>query len=275
MSGHSVVLTLFKSFNVTIVNHRLTILTLSFIIAANLTCFAQQFTLGLTGGVHTYKVSFHHAEEDTLFVPKAQLGYKFGGFIEFPLANNFSWAVEGYYSFKGRKVSNPAGTITNTAQYNFYEISVLLRKGYPLSVNENLRGAVFFNVGPNINYWAKGKGTLDSNVDLDYTVKFQDRADDITTNAISDANRWLFGLEIGAGIEARIYEVQFVNIELRYTYGHTYLGERNSSYIPVLGFDDSLRSNYRVLTLLIRYGIDLDLKNARKGKSTYKKAKGR
>lgn len=231
---------------------------------------AQQFSFGLAGGVHTYKVAFHNDEEKSLFDSKSKLGYKAGAFIEFPLENNFSWSTEAYYSKKGRKVTYYNGAATNNASYNFYEISVLLRKGYDLSVSENLRGEVFFNLGPNINYWINGKGQLDANVDLDYEVKFQEADNNIEVNSISGANRWLFGLEAGVGVETRIYDTQFFEVELRYTYGQTYLGDKDSSSIPILAFEDSLRSNYRVFSIILRYGVDIDLKNARKGKSTNK-----
>lgn len=243
------------------------------IIFSALTLNAQQFSLGLTGGVHTYKVAFHNEEEESMFDSKSKLGYKFGGFIEFPLENNFSWSTEAYFSKKGRKVSYYNGAITNNANYNFYEISVLLRKGYDLSVSENLKGEVFFNIGPNINYWSSGKGTLDANVDLEYEVKFQEPDGDVYVNSITDANRWLFGLEAGIGTEVRIYDTQFFEVEVRYTYGQTYLGGKDSSNIPILAFEDSLRSNYRVLSIILRYGVDIDLKNARKGKSTIKRKK--
>lgn len=243
------------------------------IIFSALTLNAQQFSLGLTGGVHTYKVAFHNEEEESMFDSKSKLGYKFGGFIEFPLENNFSWSTEAYFSKKGRRVSYYNGAITNNANYNFYEISVLLRKGYDLSVSENLKGEVFFNIGPNINYWSSGKGTLDANVDLEYEVKFQEPDGDVYVNSITDANRWLFGLEAGIGTEVRIYDTQFFEVEVRYTYGQTYLGGKDSSNIPILAFEDSLRSNYRVLSIILRYGVDIDLKNARKGKSTIKRKK--
>ncbi|MBL6444786.1 PorT family protein [Fulvivirga sp. 29W222] len=234
---------------------------------------AQKFSLGLAGGTHIYKVAFHHDEEESFFKSKNKLGYKLGGFIEFPLENNFSWSTEAYYSKKGRKVSYYNGAITNNADYNFYEISVLLRKGYDMAVSSKLKGELFFNIGPNVNYWSSGSGTIDANVDLDYEVKFQEPDGNVFVNSINDANRWLFGLEAGVGAEIRVYDTQFFEVELRYTYGQTYLGGKDSSTIPILAFEDSLRSNYRVLSMILRYGVDIDLKNARKGKSTIKRKK--
>ena len=234
---------------------------------------AQKFSFGPLVGVHAYKVAFHHDDEQNNFESKIKQGYRGGAYIEFPLENDFSWAAEGYYARKGRKVAYYGESIVNDAAYNFFEISVLLRKKYSLSIAEGIPGKLFFNVGPNINYWINGKGKLDSNVDLDYEVKFKESDGNIMVNAITDANRWLFGLEIGAGLETRVYDTQFFQFEFRFTYGQTYLGDKDSSEIPILAFQDSLRSNYRVLCFIVRYGLDVDLRNAKKGKSTLKKPK--
>ncbi|ELR70629.1 hypothetical protein C900_03610 [Fulvivirga imtechensis AK7] len=230
----------------------------------------QKFSIGPLAGVHAYKVAFHHDEEQSLFDSTIKLGYRGGAYIEFPLENNFSWATEVSYARKGRKITYDAESITNDAAYNFFEISVLLRKKYDLTISKGVPGKFFFNVGPNINYWINGKGTLDAAVDLDYAVKFQESDGNIRVNAITDANRWLFGLEAGAGLETRVYDTQFFQFEFRFTYGQTYLGGRDSSEIPILAFQDSLRSNYRVISFIVRYGIDIDLRNAKKGKSTIK-----
>lgn len=239
--------------------------------ALNCSVLAQKFSIGPAIGGHAYTVAFHHEEEKALFDPKPKLGYRGGVYISFPLENNFEWAAEGYYSRKGRKVRIESENMTNDAAYNFFEISVLLRKKYDLTVIKGVPGKFFFNIGPNVNYWINGKGTLDANVDLEYEVKFHEANGDATLNYITDANRWLFGLELGAGIETRLYKTQFFQFEFRFTYGQTYLGGKDSSEIPIiLGYQDSLRSNYRVLSFIVRYGIDIDLKNARKGKSTLK-----
>lgn len=232
---------------------------------------AQKFSIGPAIGVHAYTVAFHNVEEKSQFDAKGKLGYKGGVYIAFPLENNFSWAVEGYYSKKGRKVSFYEGKNTNDASYNFLEISALLRKSYDIAIAKNIPGTFFFNVGPNINYWMSGKGKLDATVDLDYKVKFQESDGTIRENAITNANRWLYGLEAGAGIETRLTKKQYVQFEFRFTYGHTYLGGQDSSEIPILHFEDSLRSNYRVLSVILRYGIDFDMRLAKKGKSTYKR----
>ena len=56
--------------------------------------------------------------------------------------------------------------------------------------------------------------------------------------------------------------------ELRLTMGHTNLGFEESSYMPILGFEDDLESNYRTLTLSVGYLFYFDPGSLLKGKST-------
>lgn len=236
----------------------------------------QKFTFGLLGGAHGYKVSFEDKDDRDEFDSKLKFGYRLGAYIAFPLENKFSWSTELYYSKKGRKLEQLPEGFINDANYTFIETSVLLRKAYTLKLIPGLEGNWFFNVGPNINYWLNGTGTIDAAVDLDYTVKFEEGAGDLENNYIVDGKRWLFGLEIGAGVEAPVAKNQNVQIELRFTLGQTFLGTKDGS-IPVNDFqvDDNLRSYYRVLSLILRYGIDLDIMSSRKGKSTNKRSNRR
>ncbi len=232
---------------------------------------AQKFDLGILAGPQIYKVSFEDPDDKDAFDSSFKLGYRMGAYITFPLENDFAWSTEAYFSRKGRKIENTANGVVNDAQYNFYEISVLLRKEFSLNIIENVQGKWFFNFGPNINYWASGKGTIDDNVDLDYVVKFENGSGDLQNNYIVDGNRWLFGLDFGIGIDTPIINNQKFETELRFTLGQTFLGAKDGS-IPVNDFqvDDNIRSNYRTISLVLRYGISVDLKNAKKGKSTFK-----
>lgn len=235
--------------------------------------FGQKFDLGMLAGPQVYKVSFTDDDAKDIYNSKFKIGYRVGAYIIFPLEDNFAWSVEGFYSRKGRKLENisDGNDVINDATYDFLEINFLLRKEYDLNIIEGIQGKWFITLGPNINYWLGGKGVIDDNVDLTYKVKFEDNISDLEYNYIRDGNRWLFGIDIGIGIDTPIINSQKFETELRFTLGQTYLGAENGS-IPVNDFqnDDNLESNYRNLSLVLRYGLGIDLKNARKGKSTLK-----
>ncbi|MGK7392349.1 MAG: outer membrane beta-barrel protein [Candidatus Cyclobacteriaceae bacterium M2_1C_046] len=231
---------------------------------------------GLKGGTQLYTVDFADDSAEMRLDDRFKVGWKIGGTVIFPLAEDFFFGMEGYYSRKGRKYKFD-GTATNNAAYNFIELSSYLRKSYKVSLGEGkLPGFFFFNVGPNIMYWINGRGTLEDAVSLDYEIQFSEPVNsDYSVNYMSDVNRWLFGLDFGAGFSFLTKKNQDVAIELRYTHGQTYLGGENASVISILGFDDDLRGRYRVLHLSVAYLLDLDPQKLRKGKSTIKRSKRR
>ena len=244
----------------------------------NFSSSAQKFDLGLLAGPQAYTVAFEDSDDRDIYDSKVKLGWRAGAYILFPLENDFAWSVEGFYSKKGRKLESEfnADQVINNASYSFLELNFLLRKEFQMHLIKGLEGTWFVNFGPNINYWLNGKGTIDAVVDLDYKVKFEDGTGDYEFNYIRDGNRWLFGLDLGIGIDSQVIKSQKVELELRFTYGQTFLGAKDGS-IPVNDFqvDDNLRARYRVLALVVRYGIGVDLKNAKKGKSTMKIKKRR
>ena len=244
----------------------------------NFSTNAQKFDLGLLAGPQAYMVAFEDSDDRDIYDSKIKLGWRAGAYILFPLENDFAWSVEGFYSKKGRKLESEfnAEQVINNASYSFLELNFLLRKEFQMHLIKGLEGTWFVNFGPNINYWLNGKGTIDAVVDLDYKVKFEDGTGDYEFNYITDGNRWLFGLDLGIGIDSQVIKSQKVELELRFTYGQTFLGTKDGS-IPANDFqvDDNLRARYRVLALVVRYGIGVDLKNAKKGKSTIKIKKRR
>ena len=129
-------------------------------------------------------------------------GYNAGIVINFPLPADFGLASEFNYSVKGRKVRFNSDEWTNNGTYTFFEVPILLRKfftiqGLPYSAKW------FVNVGPHISYWAGGKGKIETNgPGLDYDIQFADSAAfDLTTMYMVDANRYIFGMDVGIGID--------------------------------------------------------------------------
>lgn len=241
-------------------------------------CQAQQLSIGPLLGVHNYKVRFQDKDARSFFDSENKLGYRAGFSLSFPLKKEYEWVAEAFYSVKGRKLNYE--NFTNDADYQFLVMTHLLRKNLNLRLSEKINGTWFLNIGPNISYWLGGKGSLSSNLTLDYDLEFDAVAGtDLRTNYIVDGNRWLFGLDFGIGIGGALFkprnkvsEQENIQIELRYTLGQTFLGTEDGSILPnSIFFQDNLESSYRVLTLLVRYKIDLNLKNLKKGKSTIKK----
>lgn len=253
--------------------------------------YSQKFALGVKAGASLSISSFGDKDDKDAFTNMWKPGYFGAGLVNFPLKDNISFQTEAGFSKRGRKIEFNEGTWDNNADYQFIDASMMLRKSYPLKWSENVRGTWFFNIGPRISYWLSGKGTVTTGgtfVDpadgikkiskggaYDYKIKFSappesPDAPDFNTMYITDANRWLFGLDIGVGVDAPTTALQRFGFEVRFTYGHTFYGGKDSAFNRTLGFMDNLRANEKIISFSLAYTLNKDLRAGKKGKSTKK-----
>jgi hypothetical protein len=135
-----------------------------------------------------------------------------------------------------------------------------------------MKSGWFINLGPRISYWLSGKGKVTGGDHFDYTVKFEKQPEnpnvtDFNIMYMSDINHWLFGLDFGIGVDAPTLALQRFMVELRYTSGQTFYGEKNSAYNPTPGFKDNLSAHEKVISLSITYVLHRNIKGGKKGKS--------
>jgi hypothetical protein len=234
---------------------------------------AQNFYLGVRGGPLLGWQSFGDKYDKKTFekVPPV-FGYYGGGVVGFPLNKNYTFQAEAGFSQKGRKLvystSEGGAHIEHKATYHFIDLSMMLRKDFPLRINKNIPYRCFFNVGPNINYWLSGKGVIQDR--YEYDVVFHKKNDGNFKNMyLTDINRWLFGIDFGVGFAAPLRNNTRLITELRFTSGHTFYGPRdNNKSIEILNFEDNLRANQKVLSLTVTYVLDLNVQKLKTGHST-------
>ncbi|HEY8937969.1 MAG TPA: outer membrane beta-barrel protein [Cyclobacteriaceae bacterium] len=254
------------------------------LVGANEEIYAQKFSLGLKGGGSINWAHFGEKGDKSNFSTRLKTGYSAGAFIIFPVNKSVSFLAEGGYSKKGRKILSNENTWTNTTTYNMVDLSMYLRKSFSFHLKENIPAEWFFNVGPEINYIMNAHGNIKvEGPGYNYTVKFSnDSIQDFRYMNYMHANRWLFGLGIGVGCRLPITSKQHVTVELRYISGHTYLGKKGTglvttnanqgySYINILGYDDTLKTNIKTISLTVAYVFDFDIQKGRMGKSTLDK----
>lgn len=239
---------------------------------------AQKFSLGLKAGPLINWAHFGDSEDKKDFSSRPKVGFTAGGAITFPLKNHYTFLAEGAYSVKGRRILFNDNTWENNSTFSFIDMTMLLRRSFQLRITENFPAKWFVNIGPEVSYWLHSKGKiLVEGQGPKYTVYFDREPDGNFHNMYyNNVNRWLFGISIGVGFEAPIKKDERISFELRFISGHTYLGNKESAYIEILGFEDtSLRQNLKVLQLTAAYTFDFDLKEARKGKSSLDKTRKR
>ena len=232
--------------------------------------FGQNFSLGVKAGPSVTIGRFSDSELRDIYSSQGIIGFSAGGFISFPLANDYSFIAETAYSRKGKKLKFNNNEWTNKSSFSFVDVSMALRKSFNFQLRPDVRSKISFNIGPNIEYWLKGKGNIAADGEpTKYDIEFEKVPDgNFYVNYYNEANRWLFGIDFGIGMDAPINPKQRVSAELRLTLGQTKLGQFNStSNLAILGFQDDLRMSLKTLSLTIGYTFSFDLKESKMGKS--------
>lgn len=241
---------------------------------------SQEFLVGAKGGLQLYKMSFDDRDlvRDGYYKSQIQGGLNGGGLVAFPLPDDFGFVFEAGYSIKGRRVIHYQNdSARNISRFTFLESAWLFRKAYPVKFYE-FPAYWYINIGPNVSYWLGGSGRYKGQAaTLPYSMQFTDSAEsNIRVMYVENANRLQFGLNFGVGFMTSILGNQRFFAELRFTYGHTHLGEANSAILPgILNFEDNFENAYRTLNFSIGYAYHIDIKDFRKGKSTIDKRKQR
>ena len=189
--------------------------------------YGQKYSVGIKAAPLVSWPSFANKEiKDTLSVG-LRGGYSVGALVSFPMKNKFDFIAEAGYSQKGKRTKFNE-VIVNRSTYTFVDATLLLRKSYTFRLEKNIPSDVYFNFGPDVSYWLKGKGEFTGGGKwYPYSVSFNDSIGTIREMAVERVNRWLFGLVFGVGIKAPLLGHQKVGVELRFVSGHTYFSEVN------------------------------------------------
>jgi hypothetical protein len=261
--------------------HKRTVFYIFFIVFLSVELFAvregysQKFSFGFKASGGFSWAGFGDKDQKDTFATRPMLSYGAGIQIGFPLKNEFQLKLEGGYSREGRRLLFNDKLWDNRTTYNFIEAQMLLQRKFKFYLQKNVPSELFFSVGPDINYWLNSKGALVVNKNkpgTKYDVIFDETpTSDFTQMYYNDMNRWLFGLVLGVGFKAPLRGKNSISSEIRFVSGHTFLGKRNSSYIEILGYEDTQFTNLKSLNLVFTYTWDLDVKEGRMGKSTLNK----
>jgi hypothetical protein len=238
---------------------------------------SAQIAFGPKAAIQYYKTAYFDQDDKEAYTAKSKLGYNVGVFVIAPLKNHYALISELGFSRKGKKNKVKESDYFNNSSYNFLEASLLVRRSFEANLIEKVPSTWYINMGPNIQYWLGGKGEIDTVIPVDYKLTFDSQssisADNIMT--LTNANRILFGLDFGVGINIAAGRAKSISAELRYTYGHTFLGQRESAEITpdFIQFEESMMVNYRVFQIVVAYNFEFDYRDTKKGKSISNKVK--
>ncbi|MFC2124787.1 hypothetical protein ACFLU5_08250 [Bacteroidota bacterium] len=235
----------------------------------------SQFLSGPKGSIHAYTAHYGDKDVQDIYNPKINIGYKAGISSIFPLSDHFSLGWDVLFSRRGRNVKMGESQWRLEEIHNFLEFPVLLNikfdtRTYELGPFKRLGPFTgYFGIGPNMSYWFGGKGYLNTGgIGNNYKLQFSEFGGDFETLYILDANRFQWGMDLALGFFSPMSNNSQLLTEFRLTLGHTYMGGEESTYMPILGFEDNLEANYRLLSLSFGYLFYLDPGQLLKGKST-------
>lgn len=230
-----------------------------------------QYSLGICGGPNINYSMYGDRDAQKHYKPGVVVGYSVGAFVKFPLKDRYSFITEASYGQKGR-TTNFNENWNNKTVFRLIGANMALRKSFRIKFKNNLPMNVYVGAGPSIEYIlnAHGRVKVTPGGTSKYDVVFNGTPDsDFRYNYYTDANRWLFGLDLRAGGDAPLLRNQRVYLEVRFTWGQTYIGKKNSSsYLEIIGFEDDLRFNMKTLSVVAYYALDFDMKKSRMGRST-------
>jgi len=242
-----------------------------------------QFEIGPKIGFQTFKTVFNYDPDKDTFKSKLRAGYKFGGLIKVDLKPSFDLMADLNYARRGRSIEIRESGLRNIGKYNYIESTMMLRYKFEEMQYEGINYRLFVGLGPNFAYWINGKGEFGSKngPTKEYKVVFGPDPINTETMNLENTNRAQWGLDIGVGAIIEVHGQQKIIADLRFTLGHTFLGdekdppEPDSATIPILGFEDNLEANYRIISISVAYVFEIDISQLKQGSSTVKKRKQR
>ena len=234
--------------------------------------FSQTF-FGFKAGVNANKISFAEQVYKDFYDTKFKLGYTAGAVFLIENKEKYGLYTEFLYSVKGKSIESNANDYeTNIASYQYLDFPVMFRVKF-----NQPKFDWFVQLGPELSYWLGGKGAFkvyepdrDVFTTYEYTVNFGEPQNTSDYLNVAEANRIQVGLAVGGGMIWDLKNGNYVSLDVRYTFGHTYVGGYESASIPNIGLEDNLEYTNNIATISAVYYFDI-MEKIRLSKNKYRK----
>ncbi len=237
----------------------------------NNTGYAQIF-FGFKAGVNATDTKFESEVYKKFYDTNYKLGFTAGAVFLIENKEKYGLYAEFLYSRKGKSVDSHANDyISNVASYNYLDFPILFRMKF-----KQPKFNWFLQMGPEISYWLGGHGEFkvyepdrDVITTYEYEINFGEQQNTADYMNVQDANRVQIGLALGGGMIWNLQNGNYISLDLRYTFGHTYLGGFESGTIPNIGLVDNFEHTNNVASISAVYYFDILEKN-RLSKNKYR-----
>jgi len=206
-------------------------------------------------------------------------GYSAGLASAFKVRNRFFLHADLMYTRKGKEIKGEADpALLNKAVYHYLSLPIIYRVDFKGSIS-GVDFKWFAGLGPNIDYWWKGRGNLTSSEldendieELEYHIAFDFDPDlpEQDVQYVEDVNRVQLGLLFAVGAVFEPLPNQVFLVEARFEWGHSYLAKGFGLYDNLLEYQDDMRARNQGIQISFSYLFDTQISNRKKGKSTIK-----
>jgi len=231
------------------------------VIIAGMAPVYGQIDLGIRVGANASRSIFDDKVYKSFNNSHYKPGYLAGIVAVFNNENDkYALQTELYYSRIGRKIESEGNTFQeNIAAYNYIHLPVMFRMRFKLGYFD-----WYALLGPQISYWFGGKGeyrVFDNsrqNVFVyDYKINFDEPVQEFGYLNVTDHNSIQLGLSLGVGVLYELNETDRAIIDLRYYFGHSYMGEEEGGEIPNSGIFENFQSTNQSIELSLIYSFDI------------------
>lgn len=248
--------------------HKIKFFTFFFFFSGVFSIGYAQMYFGFKAGANASKSSFYNEDYQKFYDSKIKPGFTAGAVFLIENNEKYGLYTEIAYSVKGKSIVSHANDYeTNTATYHFIDVPIMFRMKF-----QQQKFNWFLQFGPDASYWLSGKGVFevyDPNRDLinnyEYKINFGEPEISSEYMNVDEANRLQLGLAIGGGFIWDLKNANYISFDMRFSFGHSFMGGYESGTIPNIGLVDNFEHTNNVLGLSAVYYFNI-LEKVRLGK---------
>lgn len=237
-----------------------------------------QVYVGAKAGARTSWLQYDNFTGDE-YDRKLFFGYSAGLTAAIKVQKRFTLQLDVMYAQNGKRINGISDpSLQNNAQYHYLNTPVVYKLNFKGALGDRSFNW-YVGAGPNVNFWLGGKGVLKSvelqeeNIDeLEYNIIFADMPATPEFGGLyyNDINRVQVGLIVSTGLVLEPFPGQFLTLDLRYEWGHSYLAEGEGRFTNVTAYRDNLTARNQALQLSVSYVFDIINKGKKEKKIYYK-----
>lgn len=242
---------------------------------------AQVIRAGAKAGVQWDWVHFENREFADTVRTVSSPGFNVGAVVSFKVKDRYFLHTEYLFCQRKKTIEGKLDpTLRDKVTYNSIEVPALFTMHFKGHAGAEKNFKWYLGIGPNVNYLLSANGVvqgsdlLDYDLVLNYKVSFKSRENRDHPEIIhyNNANRFLFGLNVGTGIllEPGKHKVM---LDFRYTFDQSRIGKGKADFLIPTDYDDDLRARFKSLKFSVIYLLESNTSKQirNKGKSTIKR----